>query len=84
MPIATLTSRGQVTIPKEVRDSLNLKFNDKVAIIAENDVAILKPQKGSILDIGASVKPGNKEKPINFKKVRREVIDHIAQNAVEE
>lgn len=84
MSIATLSSRGQITIPKEVRDSLNLKTSDKVAIITENGIAILKPIKGNILDIGASIKIDKEKKPIDFKKVRKEVVDKIAKNVVKE
>lgn len=84
MSVATLTSRGQITIPKEVRDSLNLKTSDKVAIFVANNTAILKPIKGDILDIGGSIKVKNKEKPVDFEKVRREVLGKIARNAAEE
>ena len=30
MPIATITSKGQVTIPKDVRERLHLKAGDQV------------------------------------------------------
>jgi len=84
MPVATLTSKGQITIPKEVRDALHLKAHDNVAIIVEGDVAIMKPIRGNILDIGASVKISNKERPIDFKKVRRETIQKIARHSADE
>ena len=77
----TLTSRGQITIPQKIRKALNLEANDKITILVNNDTLILKPIKGNILDIGASIKiPGDK-KPINFRKVRKQVIDKIAGEA---
>ncbi len=43
MPLATLTSKGQVTIPKSVRDSLHLQTGDKVDfVITQNGDALLK------------------------------------------
>jgi AbrB family looped-hinge helix DNA binding protein len=82
MPVATITSKGQITIPKGIRDALHLTENDKVAIVVEKGMAVIKPIKGNILDIGASIKLPSKEKPIDFKKVRKEVMKKIAKNAV--
>ncbi len=73
MPIAIITSKGQMTIPKEVRKILNLKPSEKVIIVVEGDQAIIKPLRGNILDIGGSIGIPEKEKPIDFGKVREEV-----------
>jgi antitoxin PrlF len=40
--ITTLTSKGQVTIPKEIRDTLGLKPNDKIQFFIENGHARFK------------------------------------------
>lgn len=81
MPIAILTSKGQMTIPKEVRNALNLKPSEKVIIVVEGDQAVIKPLKGNILDIGGSVRVPNNEKPVDFHKVREEVKKRIAKKA---
>jgi antitoxin PrlF len=81
MPISVLTSKGQMTIPKEVRKALNLKPSGKVIIVVEGNQAIIKPLKGDLLDLGGSVKIPNKEKPIDFKKVREETKRQIAKKA---
>jgi AbrB family looped-hinge helix DNA binding protein len=73
MPIAVLTSKGQMTIPKEIRRALNLKPSEKVIIVVEGNQAIIKPLRGNILDIGGSIRISDKEKPIDFHKVREEV-----------
>ena len=82
MPIAILTSKGQMTVPKEVRKALNLKPSEKVMIVVEGNQAVIKPLKGNLLDIGGSIKISDKEKPVNFPKVREEVKRRIAKKAV--
>ncbi|MBI2472273.1 MAG: AbrB/MazE/SpoVT family DNA-binding domain-containing protein [Planctomycetes bacterium] len=79
MPIAILTSKGQMTIPKEVREALNLKPTEKVIIVVEGDHAVIKPLRGNILDIGGSVRISDKEKPIDFHKVREEVKKRVVK-----
>jgi len=37
MPSATITSKGQITIPKKIRDRLNLKSGDSVDFEVESD-----------------------------------------------
>jgi AbrB family looped-hinge helix DNA binding protein len=39
--ITTLTSKGQVTIPKEIRDELGLQPHDKIRFTLENGHAVL-------------------------------------------
>ncbi len=44
MAISTLTSKGQVTIPKSVRDALHLHTGDKLDFIVTGEgEAVLKP-----------------------------------------
>ncbi len=44
MALATLTSKGQITIPKSVRDSLHLQPGDKVDfVVTQNGDALLRP-----------------------------------------
>lgn len=79
MPVVTLTSKGQMTIPKEIRVALNLKPTENVIIVVEGDHAIIKPLRGNILDIGGAVRIADKEKPIDFKKLREEVKKRAAK-----
>lgn len=44
MALATLTTKGQVTIPKEIRELLKLHTGDKIEIIVtEKREAIIRP-----------------------------------------
>jgi len=40
MELAKLTSKGQITIPKEIRDKLKLKTGDKVIFIEDGEKII--------------------------------------------
>ena len=37
MTVATMTQKGQITIPKKIREALNLHMGDKVDFIEEPD-----------------------------------------------
>lgn len=43
---ATITSKGQVTIPQEVRQRLGLKQGDQVVFVTENGMTVMKPARG--------------------------------------
>lgn len=62
MPLTTLTSKGQVTIPKVVRESLCLQAGDKIEfIITESNEVILRPITKTVDEIfGKLSKPGRK------------------------
>ena len=61
MPIATMTSKGQTTIPKEIRDHLNLKPGDKIAYTIENGQVMIQARNRRLVDMAGSLKkPGQK------------------------
>ena len=52
MATAAVTSKGQITIPIEVRKKLGLKPGDRVRFIeGEHGEFVLKPKAGSIKDL---------------------------------
>ena len=83
MPISVLTSKGQTTIPKTVRDSLRLKPKDKLLYVMEGDHVVLRPIHGSILGLKGIFKRVVKG-PINFKRLREETKRIVAEQAVNE
>lgn len=53
MPRATVTSKGQITIPKSVRDRLHLDAGSTVDFVVEApDRVVLRPIAGSVRDLG--------------------------------
>ena len=52
MANATLTSKGQTTIPKEIRDSLGLKPKDRLNFtLLPNGTVIMRVKNKSILEL---------------------------------
>lgn len=52
MPAATVSSKGQVTIPKEVRDRLKLRRGDRVNFVIQPDgQVLLKPSKIDVREL---------------------------------
>lgn len=45
MAVATMTSKGQLTVPLEVRRKLGLQPGDKVQFIIEGDGALMRPER---------------------------------------
>ncbi len=41
--LSTVTTKGQVTIPKPIRDALGIGPNDRVAFIREGERVLLQP-----------------------------------------
>jgi antitoxin PrlF len=70
MAVATLTSKGQVTIPKEVRDVLKLQAGDKVEfVLSDEPAALLKPVTKRVDEVfGRLQKPGRK--PVTVERMK--------------
>lgn len=43
---SVLSTKGQLTVPQEVRERLGLKEGDRVEFIVENGVTVLRPARG--------------------------------------
>ena len=61
MPSTTITSKGQVTIPKAVRDELGLRVGDRVAFrVLEDGRVVVEPETIDVLDLAGILKPERK------------------------
>ena len=78
--MSRITQKGQVTIPKEIRERLNIKPNDIGEFIIKEDSVVFTVKKGTILD--AHRKKTCKE--IDFNKVRELMEKDIALNSIKE
>ena len=62
MPLATMTTKGQVTIPKSVREALRLTSGDKLEfVITDKGELLLRPITKKVDDVfGCLHRPGIK------------------------
>lgn len=42
---STISSKGQITVPREIRNRLGLKEGDRVEFVVENDRTTLRPAR---------------------------------------
>ena len=77
MAQATLTSKGQITIPKSIRDSLHLQAGDKIEFTITSDTeALITPVTRKVDEVfGILHKPGRK--PISVRKMDEELKQEI-------
>ncbi len=58
MTTATITSKGQTTIPKDVRDRLALRPGDRVEFVVRDDgTALVVPAKSRLSDLKGCLPP---------------------------
>lgn len=81
MIASTITSKGQITIPKEIRDKFHLKAHDRLLFKPEADRIIIKPVTGTILDIKGAFPIKAK---IGFEKLRAKMEKEIARKTIRE
>lgn len=73
-----ITSKGQVTIPREIRDKFNIKPHNIGEFAVKEGKIVFTVKKGTILD-AITKKSGKK---IDFKKVREQMEKDIAEEIV--
>jgi antitoxin PrlF len=75
---STITSKGQTTVPKEIRKRLNLRPGDKVFWYVEDGRIVLRAKNRSIKDLAGMLhRPGQRSISI------QEMDEAIAQAAAE-
>lgn len=77
---AIVTSKGQVTIPKPVRDALGLGESDVVEFEVRGKRASMTPVEGGFLRWYGSIKP--RSRPENFKKMKEDAWRGAAERLI--
>jgi antitoxin PrlF len=77
MPEATLTTKGQVTIPKRVRDHLKLETGARLDFVIEDDgTVVLKPVTRHVRELaGLLHRPGRR--PVSLDEMNEGIRTHL-------
>lgn len=79
MPTATLTSKGQVTIPKKIRDKLNLKPGDKINFDIETGGEVkISTSRRSILEAAGKLHRPN-QKLLSKKEMDKKLAEYFKE-----
>lgn len=75
MPIATITSKGQVTLPKKIRDKLHLETGQKVdfRIDKSSETATLIPLNKKVDDVFGILASDKRRKAISVTKMDKAI-----------
>lgn len=77
--IGSMTSKGQTTVPKEVRDVLGLEAGTRIEWIVQGDHAIVKPRKLRAVDLaGILHRPGMK--PLSIEEMNKAILKAAAED----
>jgi antitoxin PrlF len=75
MTLVTITSKGQMTLPKEVRDDLKVKPGDRLIIEKRGDGYVLRPQR-SALDLFAEL-PRYEGPPVTVEEMDEAIEEEV-------
>ena len=74
MDTAKLTSKGQITVPKSIRDRLNIRPGDRIHFFVEDDGAVVfMPAKSDVRELkGILPKP---KKPVTIEAMNEAIAE---------
>jgi len=75
-----VNTNGQITVSKRMRDLLGIKIKDKVLITIDGNELKITPIKGSIMDLGGSLKTNVVVK--DYKKIEDQLFEDYAKDFV--
>ena len=77
---ATITSKGQVTVPKAIRDKLGLRQGDTVVYTATEDGVVLTPKSIDFVDLAGYLgEPPNG--PATLAQIDETIAHHAGRSA---
>jgi AbrB family looped-hinge helix DNA binding protein len=79
MATASVTSKGQITIPIEVREELGLKTGDRIEFVRNEDGRyFIEPKKGSVVNLRGIFKWTGR--PITVEEMNEAIAQHVVDD----
>lgn len=76
--ISTITQKGQVTIPKNMRDSLHLTTGDKVEfVLNERGEIVIKPLTRKVSEVAGLLSKYRKSQPVSVEMMNEAIAQHL-------
>lgn len=75
MNVSKVGRRGQIAIPRLIRQELNLQEGDRLAFVRRGDEVVLQPLKRTLSDFRGSIPVSE---PQDFDAIRQQVLDRGA------
>jgi len=79
MIVSKVGRRGQITLPRAIRNRLNLQEGDRVAFVSKGEEVMLQPLTRTLLDLRGSLPVSE---PQDFDAIRRQVIEEHARKVL--
>jgi bifunctional DNA-binding transcriptional regulator/antitoxin component of YhaV-PrlF toxin-antitoxin module len=79
---STVTSKGQTTVPRAVRDALGVKPHDKLKYVVDNGCVTVEAVDLDIEDLFGKFKPVPGADVSDWDKVRQDAWDEVVQDRI--
>ena len=80
MPIGTLTSKGQITIPKQIRDRLRIETGRRVEFnVDSKGNVILTPRNRDIRSLKGMIRPRSKRRAVSVKEMNEAIAEGFSE-----
>ena len=79
MAQATLTSKGQVTIPKQIREALHLSTGEKIEfILGDANTVLLRPVTRKVDDVAGCLSQYRKPSAVSVEQMNAAIAARLA------
>lgn len=73
MPITTLTSKGQITLPRQIRETFRLKPGDAVEFLVARDGGVsVRVPRGDVKDLKGLLR-SSRRRPLTLEEMERAI-----------